>query len=83
MRRGPAAPAPGGQSPKADFLTALGIRERAAMLRQRATPKQAADIDGAVQRLIGETEMGTLFKVLALTGPGQDAPAGFEPLGQP
>jgi NADH dehydrogenase [ubiquinone] 1 alpha subcomplex assembly factor 7 len=53
------------------------------MLRQRATPEQAADIDGAVRRLIGETEMGTLFKVLALTGPGQDAPAGFEPPGQP
>jgi hypothetical protein len=27
--------------------------------------------------------MGTLFKVLALTGPGQDAPAGLEPAGQP
>jgi NADH dehydrogenase [ubiquinone] 1 alpha subcomplex assembly factor 7 len=65
------------------FLTALGIRERAAMLCQRATPEQAADIDGAVWRLIGETEMGTLFKVLALTGPGQDAPAGLEPAGQP
>jgi SAM-dependent MidA family methyltransferase len=36
-----------------------------------------------VQRLIGETEMGTLFKALALTGPGQEAPAGFESLAQP
>jgi NADH dehydrogenase [ubiquinone] 1 alpha subcomplex assembly factor 7 len=64
------------------FLTALGIHERAAMLRQRATPEQAADIDSAVRRLIGETEMGTLFKVLAITGPGQDTPAGFDPPGQ-
>lgn len=66
-----------------EFLAALGIRERAAMLRARATPVQAADIDSAVQRLIGEKEMGTLFKVLALTGPGQDSPAGFESLRQP
>jgi NADH dehydrogenase [ubiquinone] 1 alpha subcomplex assembly factor 7 len=59
------------------FLASLGIRERAALLRRRATPEQATDIDGAVQRLIGETEMGTLFKVLALTDPRQEAPAGF------
>ena len=79
MRQERAEPVPGVPLTQGEFLTALGIRERAAMLRQRATPEQAADIDGAVQRLIGETEMGTLFKVLALTGPGQDAPAGFEP----
>jgi NADH dehydrogenase [ubiquinone] 1 alpha subcomplex assembly factor 7 len=68
-----------GPASQGEFLMSLGIQERAAMLRQRATPEQTTDIDRAVQRLIGETEMGTLFKVLALTGPGQDAPAGFEP----
>jgi NADH dehydrogenase [ubiquinone] 1 alpha subcomplex assembly factor 7 len=72
-----------GLASQGEFLMSLGIQERAAMLRQRATPEQTTDIDRAVQRLIGETEMGTLFKVLALTGPGQDAPAGFEPRRRP
>lgn len=72
-----------GPASQGEFLMSLGIRERAAMLRRRATPEQTADIDRAVQRLIGETEMGTLFKVLALTGPGQDVPVGFEPAHRP
>ncbi|EWY41139.1 ATP synthase subunit beta [Skermanella stibiiresistens SB22] len=61
------------------FLAGLGIRERAALLRRRATPGQAIDIDSAVHRLIDDTGMGTLFKVLALTDPRRPAPAGFEP----
>ena len=59
------------------FLAALGIRERAAQLRRRATPEQAADIDSAVHRLIDGSEMGTLFKVLALTDPRQEGAAGI------
>ena len=59
------------------WLTALGIGARAAALKARATPAQAAAIDAAAARLTGETEMGGLFKVMALTGTGWPAPAGF------
>ncbi len=48
------------------FLTVLGIRERAEAL-SRAQPDHAADIRAALDRLTGERQMGTLFKVLCLT----------------
>ena len=60
------------------WLTRLGIVPRAAALKRAATPRQAADIDAALARLIDPTQMGTLFKVLALASPGSGAPAGFE-----
>jgi len=60
------------------WLTALGIGPRADALKRTATPKQAADIDAALNRLIAPDQMGTLFKALALTSPGLGAPAGFE-----
>lgn len=62
---------------QAAFLTGIGIRERAAMLQQKARPEQRQAIDAAVARLIGEDQMGTLFKVLALTGVDAPRPAGF------
>ena len=62
-----------------EWLTRLGIQPRAQALKRGATPKQAADIDSALARLIGAEQMGTLFKVLALASPGLGAPAGFEP----
>ncbi|MGI4879449.1 MAG: SAM-dependent methyltransferase, partial [Janthinobacterium lividum] len=60
-----------------DFLRAIGIDARAETLRRRATPAQREAIDAAVARLTGETEMGRLFKVMALTGRDWPAPAGF------
>ncbi len=60
------------------WLTSLGIGPRADALKRTATRKQAADIDSALNRLIAPDQMGTLFKVLALTSPGLGAPAGFE-----
>ena len=60
-----------------DFLSALGLAQRAAKLLQRASPEQAKDIESACRRLIASDEMGTLFKVLALTHPGFPAPVGF------
>ncbi len=60
-----------------DFLRALGIEARAARLRERATPAQAATIESSVHRLIDGAEMGTLFKVIALTGADAPTPAGF------
>ena len=47
------------------FLTALGIVARAETLRQSG----ARDVDTALRRLIDDQEMGSLFKLLALTGP--------------
>ena len=40
-------------------------------------PAQRAALETGLRRLIDPQEMGTLFKVLALTSPGLPAPAGF------
>ena len=58
------------------FLETLGIAHRAAVL-SKAAPEQAGKIGLAVKRLIAPTEMGTLFKALAITGPQQPTPPGF------
>ena len=62
------------------FLTALGIRERAASLAARADARQRGDIQAALDRLIGTGEggMGDLFRVLAVQHPGMPAPPGFD-----
>src|SRR3546814_15272331 len=71
---GCAAHGPVGQG---DFLAALGIDLRAAQLAQ-AAPDAAAALAVARHRLIDPTQMGSLFKALALTPPGLAPPAGFE-----
>ncbi|MGF1658530.1 MAG: class I SAM-dependent methyltransferase [Rubrimonas sp.] len=58
------------------FLEALGIGARAQALA-RARPDRAGDVAQARRRLTDPAQMGTLFKVLAATGPGQPAPPGF------
>ncbi|BCW88577.1 hypothetical protein sos41_17180 [Alphaproteobacteria bacterium SO-S41] len=58
------------------FLTALGTEARAQALI-RARPDQSAAIAAALTRLIDAGGMGTLFKAMALTGPGGPVPAGF------
>jgi SAM-dependent MidA family methyltransferase len=66
---------------QAEFLRNLGIERRAATLRSLAAPDKAAEIDGAIRRLLGEgpTEMGKLFKVIGLANPALDALPGFAP----
>jgi NADH dehydrogenase [ubiquinone] 1 alpha subcomplex assembly factor 7 len=59
------------------FLTNLGIEARAAQLRGGATPRAAGEVLEGLKRLIGPAEMGTLFKVMALSNNGQPAPEGF------
>lgn len=68
-----------GPVPQGAFLRSLGIEARAASLKARANPMQAADIDSAVQRLAGTGpgKMGNLFKVLCLADPHVPAPPGF------
>ena len=62
-----------------EFLLALGIEARAATLKRHATPKQRADIDAALHRLVEPGEMGTLFKAFAIAHREAPVPPGFEP----
>jgi NADH dehydrogenase [ubiquinone] 1 alpha subcomplex assembly factor 7 len=62
---------------QAQFLIDLGIAAREAALLKNATPEQHAAIRSGCRRLIEPAEMGSLFKVLALTQQGGPAPAGF------
>ena len=55
----------------------LGIEARAAQLTASATPRQAGEVLEGLKRLIAPAEMGTLFKVMALTNWDQPAPEGF------
>ncbi|MHA6297380.1 class I SAM-dependent methyltransferase [Devosia sp. CAU 1758] len=59
------------------FLTRLGIGERAAAL-SGANPASAPDIRTAHDRLVGQDQMGNLFKVFCTHSPGL-APVGFVP----
>ncbi|MDP4006848.1 class I SAM-dependent methyltransferase [Methylobacterium sp. NEAU K] len=62
-----------------DFLLALGLQARAERLKTRATEAQAAAIDAALERLTeaGRAGMGSLFKVLAVSGPDLGPLPGF------
>jgi NADH dehydrogenase [ubiquinone] 1 alpha subcomplex assembly factor 7 len=57
-----------------EFLKALGIEVRAAMLGKRGTPEE---VGAALKRLTDDDQMGMLFKVMAVTQTGAPAPAGF------
>lgn len=61
-----------------EFLTRTGIMQRAESLRETADDKQRKDIERALFRLVSPSEMGRLFKVMALTPRGSTAqPSGF------
>ncbi len=68
---------PHGPVTQAAFLSALGIGLRAETLMQRASAAAREDIARAVHRLTAPTEMGALFKVMAVTGKDWPIPAGF------
>ncbi len=74
---GDAGAAVHGPVPQGLFLSRLGIAERVERLRRGATPDQVRDIETACHRLIADEEMGTLFKVLAITPSDMPAPPGF------
>ena len=59
-----------------DWLEAMGIGVRAAALA-RAAPRRPAEIEAARARLTSPDQMGSLFKVMALTAPSWPEPAGF------
>ena len=58
------------------WLTALGVNERAAALAE-AAPDKADDIIAARKRLVDGAEMGSLFKVLSISSPDWPEPEGF------
>jgi len=62
-----------------DFLQALGIAARAARLAAKGGSAATA-VATALHRLTAPDQMGTLFKVLALTQAGHSTPAGFVPV---
>jgi NADH dehydrogenase [ubiquinone] 1 alpha subcomplex assembly factor 7 len=62
---------------QADFLKAMGIEPRAAILSSKADANGAAVLARALDRLIGEKEMGILFKVMVATSPQLATPYPF------
>lgn len=58
------------------FLDNLGLPARAAALG-RAAPERAAEVEAARARLTSPEQMGTLFRVLALTSASWPEPLGF------
>ncbi len=65
-----------GTVPQGLFLRSLGIEARTEALAAQA-PQHAAALAAARDRLIGEGQMGLLFKVMGLAAPGWPEPAGF------
>ena len=59
-----------------EWLRQLGIEQRAQTLIA-SNPEKRHDISQAIDRLCGQDQMGELFKVMALRGPGWPEPAGF------
>lgn len=69
---------PWGPVTQGAFLKALGIEVRTDRLR-RSAPAKAQEVDAALLRLIGDDQMGDVFKALAFTGKDWPMPAGFAP----
>lgn len=49
-----------------DFLRTMGIQQRFEKLKANATPQQVMELQSGMVRLIGDDQMGVLFKVLGL-----------------
>lgn len=62
---------------QAQFLSQMGIEVRAAALL-RANPDRKQEIARQLWRLTDGEQMGSLFKVIALSSPGLPAPPGFD-----
>lgn len=60
------------------LLERLGIKARAEVLCRHGDDRQKEGVRAALERLVGDTGMGTLFKALALTGPHAPPPPGFD-----
>ena len=74
-----------GLAAQKDFLMRLGLAERAAALKRKATPDRMREIDDAVSRLTHMDErgksgagMGALFKAMGFSHPSLSALPGFD-----
>ena len=65
-----------GPVPQRDFLGSLGIGSRAAALAKQS-PERAEEVTAAHQRLTDPAAMGTLFRVMGLTGAGWPVAVGL------
>lgn len=61
------------------FLTRLGLPQRAARLKAGADDRRRQEIDAAVHRLTHPDAMGDLFKALAICHENAGPPPGFSP----
>lgn len=66
-----------GPTTQGRFLERLGIEARHHMLRQKADDAQRSKLDSQLRRLTSAAEMGTLFKVMALSHNMPVATEGF------
>lgn len=66
-----------GPAPQGIFLSELGIQIRGQQLQRKASPNQKAELERSLHRLTSPTQMGTLFKVMAVTAPNTPIPVGF------
>ncbi len=73
-----AAPCGTALTPQGALLLRLGLEPRAARLARSLTGEALASHEAASRRLTDATEMGTLFKALAVFPPQGPAPAGFD-----
>jgi len=60
------------------FLHHLGAGARLAALSVRASPEERERLESGLYRLLDPQQMGTLFKVMALTSRGLAEPPGFD-----
>ncbi|MBT8471507.1 MAG: class I SAM-dependent methyltransferase [Marinicaulis sp.] len=60
------------------FLERLGLNLRVEMLCKTQDKKKADEIRAGAYRIAAPDQMGEIFKVMAITAPGLDEPAGFE-----
>jgi SAM-dependent MidA family methyltransferase len=67
-----------GPVPQRAFLQRLGAAQRLEGLSARATPAQIRPLESGLERLLDPAQMGTLFKVVALTSPGLAMLPGFD-----
>ncbi|MEX1037081.1 MAG: hypothetical protein WDZ54_14110, partial [Sneathiella sp.] len=66
-----------GPTTQGRFLERLGIEARHHQLRQKAPAQQRKKLDAQMRRLTSTSEMGTLFKVMALSHNTSAATEGF------
>ena len=60
-----------------EFLTNLGIRQRAEIICKNKTFSETSDIFYRLKRLIDKKEMGDLFKVMLIKKSNNNSQIGF------